>query len=237
VQIRRAVKEDHPRSIKERDVKKSLLSATLVATLVMMLCAVGAAQAQNATVAIIDMGYIFKQNTGFQAATAEMRKAVEAADGEFKGKKEMIRKMIEKIETFNKGSVEYKQLEQEITKGQADLQVEVKLAQKSFVERESKIYYEVYQQVLDEVKRYAESAGIILVLRFNGDEPDKNNPEEIVRDVNRAIVYYHQAIDITPIIRDRLLGRAGARPGAAAGQVPASARDVRPGVPPRPMQR
>jgi Skp family chaperone for outer membrane proteins len=219
--------------MKERDVKKPLLSATIVAALVTLLCAVGAAHAQNATVAIIDMGYIFKQHAGFQAASAEMRKVAQAAEAEFKGKKETIQKMMQKIETYNKGSAEYKQLEQEITKAQADMQVEFKLAQKSFVERESKIYYEVYQQVLEEVKRYAESAGIVLVLRFNGDPADKNNPEEIGREVNNLIVYYHQAIDITPIIRDRLNGQTP-RPGAPATQVPASARDVRPGVPPRP---
>jgi Skp family chaperone for outer membrane proteins len=215
--------------MKERDVKKPLLSATIVATLVTMLCAVGAAQAQHASVAIIDMGYIFKNHAGFQAATAEMGKDVKAADTAFNDKKDLIRKMIQKIESYNKGSVEYKQLEQEITKAQADLQVEVKLVQKSFIERESKIYYEVYQKVLDEVKRYADSAGIVLVLRFNGDPADKNNPEEVLRNVNQAIVYYHQAIDITPIIRDQLNGQAP-RAGAPAGQAPIG---TRPGVPPR----
>jgi len=226
----RAVTEDPPESSKERDVKKPLLSATIVATLMTILCAAGAAHAQNAGVAIIDLGYIFKNHAGFQAATTEMRKEVEAADTDFKNKKEMIRKMIEKIESYNKGSVEYKQLEEEITKAQAALGLEVNRAKKNFVERESKIYYEVYQQVLDEVKRYAETAGVVLVLRFNGDPADKNNPEEVLRNVNQAIVYYHQTIDITPIIRDRLNGQAP-RAIAPTGQAPTTSS--RPGVPPR----
>ncbi len=210
-------------------MKKPLLSATIVAMLVIVFCTAGAVRAQNASVAIIDLGFIFKNHAGFQAASEALRRDMEAADTEFKGKRETIRKMIGKLEAFNKGSVDYKQLEQEITKMQADVGVEVNLTKKNFIERQSKIYYEVYQQVVEEVKRYADSAGIVLVIPFNGDPPDKNNPEDTMRSLNNSVVYYHEGIDITPIIRDRLRGQAP-RTGGPAGQVPTGAR---PGVPPR----
>jgi Skp family chaperone for outer membrane proteins len=210
-------------------VKKPLFSATIVASLVIVFCAAGAARAQSANVAIIDLGYIFKKHAGFLAAKEALRRDAEAADAELKAKRETMRKMVQKLETYNKGSAEYRQLEEELAKMQADLTVEGKLTQKSFIEREAKIYYEVYQHVVEEVKRYAESTGIVLVIPFNGDPPDKNNPEDTMRSLYNSVVYYHNSIDITPIIRDRLNGVAP-RAGGPSGQFPTGAR---PGVPPR----
>ena len=66
-----------------------------------------------------------------------------------------------------------------------------------------------------------------LVLKFNGDEANKDNPEEIMREMQKMVLYYNQAIDITPIILDRMKGQQPRRP-----PVPNPAAQ-RPGVQPR----
>ena len=54
------------------------------------------------------------------------------------------------------------------------------------------------------------------MLKFNGDEANKDNPEEIMREMQKMVLYYNQAIDITPIILDRMKGQ---QPRGAAGTI------------------
>jgi hypothetical protein len=65
--------------------------------------------------------------------------------------------------------------------------------------------------------------GIVLVLRFNGDPVDGNNRDEILRGINKAIVYNDPRMDITPYVLQDLnrsaapgTGPIGVRPPAGA---------------------
>ena len=80
---------------------------------------------------------------------------------------------------------------------------------------------------LEPGKRFAGRADFLRQIRFYGG--DERLYQDTMRSLNNSVVYYHESIDITPIIRDRLKGLAP-RAGGPAGQVPTGAR---PGVPPR----
>ncbi len=138
--------------------------------------------------------------------------------------------MAETLEGYNRNSTEYRQMEEDITKRSADLQVQVQLQKKSFFEREAKIYYTVYQEIMEQVKYHADKHGIVLVMRFNGDPLDENDPQGIQKELNKAVLYYNKVIDITPIVLDAVNPpRGNARAPAQTTSRPSRAPQ---GVPP-----
>lgn len=154
------------------------------------------------------MSYIFKHYQRFLDLTADMQRDVEAAETQLKQRRDALRALVQQLEMYDKGSPDFRQLEEQIAKEQADLQLQVNLQKKEFLEREARIFYDTYTAVTDEIRLYAESAGIKLVLRFNGDPIDRENPPEVLKELNKSIVYYSPSIDITPVILDRLSQRS-----------------------------
>lgn len=216
---------------------KQLVSAVCLAALMAVSSAL-TAQAQPAaqprpTVAIIDLSYVFKNYSKFNEMTANMKRKVEGADAALKARQEELKKLAQQVDGMQLGSLERNKLEEQATKLQADIQVEVATQRKDFLREEAAIYYTIYQEVQDAIKAYCERNGIVLVMRFNGEPPDPNNPQEVMQDLNKAVVYYHRAIDITFPIKEGLeLARPHAaqrQPAAQPGVRPQSA--TRPGVP------
>lgn len=155
------------------------------------------ANAQKFGVAVIDINYIFKNNASFDASMKELQAEFQRVDAEVKGKQQQIVKAQEQKKSYQPGSAEYKGLDEQLIKMQAALQVEVAQKQKSLVERKAKIYYDTYVQVDRVIKYYADRQGIGLVFRFNGEGADPNNPESIMRSINKP-VQYQNSVDITP---------------------------------------
>lgn len=214
---------------------KRLVSAALMAAVVAA-CSALTAQAQGTapprpTVAIIDLSYVFKNYTKFNEMTAGMKRQVEAADAQLKGRQEELKKIAEQFSSLPLGSPERNKLEEQATQMDADIKVEIATQRKDFLRQEAQIYYNVYQEVQDTIKTYCERNGILLVMRFNGEPPDPNNPQEVMQDLNKAVVYYHRAIDITFPIKEAL---EAAHP-TAGQQRPAGNPGT--GVPPRATQR
>lgn len=212
-------------------MKNSLLCATLVAVAPAFHFGAREAAAQRGgEVAIIDLTYIFANHTRFKAMTEDMKQEVEAAEDDLKGQKEFLRKMADRLEEYKRGTQEYKQLEEEFVKKQAELTSQVNIQKNNFLEQEARNYYQVYQEVLEHVKDHADRNGINLVLRFNGDPIDQTDPREVIKELNKSVVYYNRAIDITPVILDEVNG--GAPPPRQAAPKGADRRS-RPGVPRR----
>ena len=79
----------------------------------------------------------------------------------------------------------------------AEFNLKMGKLRKDFLEREAKVYYQTYLEVVDAVKYYAKRQNIGLVLRFNGEPVDPNRREDVLREINKPVVVQDQ-IDITP---------------------------------------
>jgi Skp family chaperone for outer membrane proteins len=170
-------------------------------------------------VAVIDVGYIFKNHARFKAAMDKMKDEVMAAENSLKGERDRINGLMEQLKGFNAGTPEYKKLEAEIAKGQGDFNVNAQLQKKDFMDREAKVYLQVYTEVEKAVAQFAREHGIAVVFRFDGDPVDGADRNQILRGITKPIVYYESGNDITPDILKMLNGTAVAdqtgRPGAA----------------------
>lgn len=193
-------------------MKKPVLLAMATAAI----CFSVAREAQ-AQVAIIDLKYVFDNHMRFKQMTEEMRRSVQAAETDINARKDRINSLIKQLEGVKKGTPDYKQLEDEITQQKADLNALVSNTKREFMRREAKIYYIVYQEIVQEVEYFAQQNRLTLVLRFNGDPIDENDPDLVAKHLNKQVVWHHRNIDITGLILDTLNKRQGGIPAAQGG--------------------
>jgi len=205
-------------------VRVRILSATIVAGLLIACTLAGTAQAQQQQpagenagihasrygIAVVDISYIFKNYKRFKGQMDQMKADVQAAEQALLGEREAIQKMVEQLKSLYKpGTPEYKKMDDQIAERKAEFTLKATKQRKEILEREAKIYYQAYLEVNDAVKYYALRNNIGLVLRFNGDPIDPNNRQHVLRAINKPVVFQN-GIDITPDILktlDRSQGR------------------------------
>jgi len=156
------------------------------------------AASQATHVAVIDVGYVFKNHSRFKAAMDRMKEEVMAAENTLKADRDRINGMMEQIKGFNPGTPEFKKLESEIAKAQGDFNVDAQLQKKEFMDREAKVYLSVYTEVEKAVEQFAREHRIAIVHRFDGDPVDNSDRNQILRGITKPIVYIEPGIDITP---------------------------------------
>ena len=117
---------------------------------------------------------------------------------------------------YNVGSAEYKKLDEDVARAMADFNVKMTRLRKDFLEREAKIYYQTYLEVAEAVSYYAKRHNIGLVIKFNGEPVDPNKREDVLREINKPVLFQDN-IDITPDVL-ALLNRDQAQPQASRPQ-------------------
>ncbi|QEG35016.1 OmpH family outer membrane protein [Bythopirellula goksoeyrii] len=168
---------------------------------------------------VVDVTYIFKHYQRFTTSMDNMKKAMESADGQLKSERDTIAEKEQVRTQYNPGAPEFKQIDEEIARLKAEFQLKAGKIRRDFLEREAQVYYSTYQEVSNAVQYYAQQHNIGMVLRFNGDAIDPNNREDILRAINKPVVFQNN-VDITPDIL-ALLNRGGTPggtlPAASAG--------------------
>lgn len=157
-------------------------------------------------VAVVDVGYIFKNHAGFKQSMDKMKDEVMAAENKLKGERDRINGLMEQLKGFNVGTNEYKRLEAEIAKAQGDFNVNAQLQKKDFMDREAAVYMKVYDQIEKTVAQFARDHRIAVVHRFDGDPVDSADRNQILRGITKPIVYYEPGIDITVDVLKMLNG-------------------------------
>jgi Skp family chaperone for outer membrane proteins len=188
------------------------------------------ANATKYNIAVVDISYVFKNHRRFKSSMESMKKEMEGIEGELKGDREKVAQLEQERNTFGAGTAEYKQRDEEVARQMAEFNLKMGKLRKDFLEREAKVYYQTYLEVVDAVKYYAKRQNIGLVLRFNGEAVDPNRRDDVLREINKPVVVQDQ-IDITPDIlalinRDQPgslstpATQSTARPPAAPSQLP-----------------
>ena len=170
--------------------------------------------AQGMNVALLDVGYIFKNHPRFQQQMDAMKAQVAQIEQSLKQQQQQIQASAKTISAFKPGTPQYKQIEEQTTKQLADLKVKTQLQRKEIMENEAKIYLATYQQVHAAVQGYAKKNRIDLVLRYDREAASDTNadPRGTLKIINRPIIY-HDALDISDAILVQFGGGVAGRPG------------------------
>jgi Skp family chaperone for outer membrane proteins len=147
-------------------------------------------------IALVDVSYVFKNHERFKARTEELRQEIKDFETQMNDQRKGLNEKRTRLSNYNPGSPQYEQLEVEMAREIANQNVNAELKKKDVLEREARIYHEVYLEIQEAVRQFAEQYNIALVLRYDGEEIDPNDRNSVLRGVNRSIVYQDK-INIT----------------------------------------
>jgi outer membrane protein len=149
-------------------------------------------------IALIDMARVFKNYKKFEALREELKGDLTKSEDKFKLMAEQIRKEQNELKGFKEGTEEYAQKEKQVLNHTTQAEAFRKTQQRDLIRREAQIYKTVYLEVADAVQKYASHFNYTLVLRFTSDDVEgTENPEEVMRGLNKQVVYYRPNDDIT----------------------------------------
>jgi Skp family chaperone for outer membrane proteins len=181
-------------------------------------------QAGPPVVVLLDVSYIFKKHARLKALMDEMKRDVDTAEAWVKQERDAIVKLREQLNGFHPGSRDYKSLEETVAKRQADLAIKIQQQKREFLIREAKNYYNVYQEIQQEVNYYCQSQGVAVVLRFSREVVDVDSPDSVLAEINKPVITYDRNLDITDLILNQLNRRPAGGNTSPVGTRP------RPGV-------
>ena len=160
------------------------------------------------SVVVIDVAFIFKNHIRFNARMQELKKEIEGFEGQVKAETTALQQRAEQLKSYAANSPEYRKLEGELAQAQADIQVKMGHKKREFLEREARVYYDVYKEIESTVQVFCQQYRIGLVLRFNGEDMKADDRASVLNGVNKAVVF-QQNLDITEHILLKLNGGAG----------------------------
>ncbi len=173
--------------------------------------------------ALIDVGKIIKDDPTFKQAMADLDQQRQDAETRFKKAAERIRADQDTLKALTAGSRDYEDRERKLIQAQTEFKVNYEMQRKEFIKEETKIVYAAHQRIYRIVEAYAEQNGTAVVLKFNSDQPtDLEKTDDLVRDLQKPVLFYHPSLDITPIILDALKRQAAvpSAPGRSGGSFP-----------------
>ena len=147
-------------------------------------------------VALLDLARIFQNHAKFKQKSDVLRHEVEQAERELKTRKAELEAAANQLAALPKESSQAKKLEEQIALDTAEVTAHVNKQKRDFFEQEAAMYYDAYKEVMAEVERYAKARGINLVMRFNSDPYNANDPTALQKELNKAVLY-QEGIDIT----------------------------------------
>jgi Skp family chaperone for outer membrane proteins len=214
-------------------VKKFILSLTAVAALLTVLFTAvptsgqsgqpAAAQRQPPRphqVGLIDMAFVFNNYEKFKAMQTSLQNEFKAAQEKAKVTVEEVKALQAQLAsgTLNKDSPEAAQIEQQIIRKTTDLQAYGQIIQREQLKKEAEVYKQIYLEVQDAIRIYADAYGYTLILRFDREAVEEaQDPQQILQRMTRQVVYFRGQDDLTsPILTHLNKQYGGAATNAAA---------------------
>jgi Skp family chaperone for outer membrane proteins len=170
---------------------------------------VAPARPAGTSVAVIDLQEVFKNHARLKMAMEDIKKDTEALNARMRAEQKKLEKMVLELKELRPGTIDYKTREEEIAHVDSNVRVQLQLERKGLREREVKLYFNAYEEVVGAVERFAQDNGIALVIRFNAEEIDPSNPESIMAGLNRHVVYQRN-LNITEFVLAEI--NAGVKP-------------------------
>lgn len=156
--------------------------------------------AAGTRIALLDVLKIYKNHARFKGMMEDMKADYQRAETQFRGERDAIVKLEERLQEFHKGTPDYKGLEEEITHRKADLNVKIQIQGKEFQQRQARIYYNVYQEISQATDYFCQQHGIDVVLQVKGDGVDPEQFESVGAYISKSVVWSHPSLDITDSI-------------------------------------
>jgi Skp family chaperone for outer membrane proteins len=169
-------------------------------------------------VALLDVLKIIRNHDRFKGMMKDMKEDFLKAEAGFREDQQKIRKLSESLQQFHRGTPDYEQIDANILRQTADLNIRMEKAKSDFAEREARIYHTVYVEIWQATNEICRQYTFDIVYNFNSEKMDPEKPQTIANQIKNSVVWYDQRLDITSwVLRDlnRDQPQAPVNPGPA----------------------
>ena len=165
---------------------------------------------ETGRVAILDVAKVFKDNTSFGDKMAALKAEAERLKGQVTAEQDRIKVEVMKLRDLKPGPERNKR-EADLEQQHTHLRTTTRQAESELLSQEARVYFDTYREMQAVVEAIAQANGLSLVLRFDSESIDPNNRNEVIKGVNRAVVF-HRELDLTKLVSEQLNARMAAAP-------------------------
>ncbi len=181
-------------------IKKIVTAVVAVAVLTTTFATTSFAQESGGgVVAVLDVARVFKDNQQFKSAMEAIKSEADTLKQQIQSEQEVIKNAALQVSQYEAGTQERNNMEAKVEQDQAALRTKARQAEANLLNREAKIYFDTYKKVQSVVAELATANDISLVLRFDGESIDPTNRGDVIKGVNRPVIY-HSRIDLTNLV-------------------------------------
>jgi Skp family chaperone for outer membrane proteins len=164
-------------------------------------------------VAVLDVFRVFNENAEHSAAMEQIRQSAEAVKTSVESEMAQITSEAQQVMKLETGSAERNQKEAELEQRQTALRTKARQQELDLLAREAGVYYQTWNRMQQVIGIVAQHNNISLVLRFDSAAIDPENRGEVIKGVNRAVIF-HDRLDLTDlVIKQMETATAQAAPG------------------------
>lgn len=154
-------------------------------------------------VAVLDVAKVFESHAVFNQRMDAIKLEAEQFKVKMEAEQNSIRQEAERLADFTPDSEQYRNLEGQLEQRTASMRTHARQTNTDMLNREAKIYYDTYSQMQSVVADAAVEFGISLVVRFDSAAIDSSNRGEVVKGVNRNVVF-QKNLDLTSMVIQRM---------------------------------
>lgn len=154
-------------------------------------------------VAVLDVAKVFEGHAVFNQRMDAIKIEAEQFKAQMESEQNAIRQEAERLADFTPDSEQYRSLESQLEQRTATMRTKARQTNTEMLNREAKIYYDTYSQMQSVVAAAAAEFGISLVVRFDSTPIDPSNRGEVVKGVNRNVVF-QKNLDLTSMVIQRM---------------------------------
>ena len=161
------------------------------------------AKGTSGLVTVLDVAKVFEQNPAFKNKMDAIKAEADGLKQSIQADQERIRQDAMALQNLEVGSDSRNQKEAELEQQQTTLRTTARQKEQQLLNREAMIYYETYKTMQEVVTSIAQENGISLVLRYDSSEIESTNRPEVIKGVNRTVVY-HSRLDLTTLVSETM---------------------------------
>lgn len=181
-------------------------SLKITALLVCAFSLAGNLTAQNSNsgmVAVLDVAKVFEGNTVFNSRMEAIKAEANEVKSQMEAEQLAIQQQAENLKTLNQGSPEFNALQAELEQKTVALRTKAVQTNTALLNKEAQIYFDTYQQMQKTVAELASKYNITLIIRWDSKPIDPSKRDEVIKGVNRNIVY-QKDLDLTSLVIDSM---------------------------------
>ena len=182
-------------------------------------------------VAVVDMEHVLDNHPTFSVQMESMKAEFQQTMKDFEERRKKLSESSQQLNSqLNSDSPEFKQREEAIVSQESKLRLDAKNKQEEFDERQARLMYDTYNQIVNGVAVAAKYYKFDLVVRYNRKQSTQMNPKKpqsVLYGADREVIYFNPDNDLTDVVigllkRD-IPAAATAAPAGVAGGVQGTA--------------